>query len=425
MRLLICFVLGSLSLVICSSARSALPRRRWSRAASSPSSFLSPPLPSLSAFSSSSAGSQADRRRRPTRQPPHASFKFSDEGLEDDEKEEGNLLDELMSQSQPVRWDLPLAGAHGGDNNTVFGGSFAGKAAGEFDLPLSLEDSENEFFRQIAQWSPRDLTQSFMAGASPQAKEVAISTVRGFLGTIPKFSLETTVLTTGERLAALIWQVCMAGYILKHAEYRYRLSGAMEEADVAEGRPKAKAQKKKGPSSSGKKKGGGKEPASEATGTISLTTSDGRTVEADVSEYVRELEAERDALKQRLSRLSRRIDRQRELSKADEEGRVVMRRSGEYGKGSEAAELMAYMKMYLKRRSAEVTNLPDDLVEAIKQLTKSVLLGMGGARSRDARAETILQQTGTSLAQLCLWQIAIGYKLRELEMNQELRQPRD
>jgi hypothetical protein len=35
-------------------------------------------------------------------------------------------------------------------------------------------------------------------------------------------------------------------------------------------------------------------------------------------------------------------------------------------------------------------------------------------------ANTLLQQSGSAMAQLCMWQLAIGYNLRELEVKNAL-----
>ena len=36
-------------------------------------------------------------------------------------------------------------------------------------------------------------------------------------------------------------------------------------------------------------------------------------------------------------------------------------------------------------------------------------------------ASTLLQQSGSAMAQLCMWQLVIGYNLRELEVRDQLQ----
>jgi hypothetical protein len=53
----------------------------------------------------------------------------------------------------------------------------------------------------------------------------------------------------------------------------------------------------------------------------------------------------------------------------------------------------------------------------MKKLVYSIMKGMG---TSSVEANTLLQQSGSAMAQLCMWQLAIGYNLRELEVKNAL-----
>ena len=54
----------------------------------------------------------------------------------------------------------------------------------------------------------------------------------------------------------------------------------------------------------------------------------------------------------------------------------------------------------------------------MKKLVYSIMKGMG---TSSVEADTLLQQSGSAMAQLCMWQLAIGYNLRELEVRDQLQ----
>ena len=50
---------------------------------------------------------------------------------------------------------------------------------------------------------------------------------------------------------------------------------------------------------------------------------------------------------------------------------------------------------------------------------------MKGMGTSNVEANTLLQQSGSAMAQLCMWQLVIGYNLRELEVRDQLQKQLD
>ena len=73
------------------------------------------------------------------------------------------------------------------------------------------------------------------------------------------------------------------------------------------------------------------------------------------------------------------------------------------------------------------------MLEAMKGLVTAVLAGIGGDDGGAAGAagaadgasgigpDTVTEQSGEALAQLCMWQLVVGFNLRELEVREEFR----
>ena len=67
--------------------------------------------------------------------------------------------------------------------------------------------------------------------------------------------------------------------------------------------------------------------------------------------------------------------------------------------------------------AALTSEITDDVLDGMKKLVYSIMKGMG---TSSVEANTLLQQSGSAMAQLCMWQLAIGYNLRELEVKNAL-----
>jgi hypothetical protein len=114
---------------------------------------------------------------------------------EDDDDEEGKELKsaELVSQSSP-------------DKTTT-----------STTTTASLEKvaQDNPYIDIVSRISPSDLISKFSTTAHPRVQTAVRNTILGLLGGLPKMAFDTTTVTTGQKLASLMFQLQMTGYMFK------------------------------------------------------------------------------------------------------------------------------------------------------------------------------------------------------------------
>lgn len=77
------------------------------------------------------------------------------------------------------------------------------------------------------------------------------------------------------------------------------------------------------------------------------------------------------------------------------------------------ANLLTYIQALPEKDMNRLTaDIGEDVVQAIRLLVDAMMEKMG---VDNTGPEVVIQQSVSFLAQLCMWQMVIGYKLRELE----------
>jgi hypothetical protein len=252
---------------------------------------------------------------------------------------------------------------------------------------------------------------------------------------------DTRAIATGERLANLMFQLQMTGYMFKNAEYRLGLSQSLAAAGAAAdsggvssrtmqlggdvvvgGGDDDVAMVREGRLMDGKIKvryggvsGSGDEEESSTTATTPPSTKKGGLeVEVDAKAYMSELRREVKRLRDELE-LSQQA-KQEELQK----------------------DLLAYIRTLPKGELQHLTGtMSTEVLDAMKGLVTAVLSGIGEEAEEEGddvdnddegvggdkiiRPDTVTEQSGEALAQLCMWQLVVGYNLRELEVREEFR----
>lgn len=141
----------------------------------------------------------------------------------------------------------------------------------------------------------------------------------------------------------------------------------------------------------------------ELSGTIEIELDTGKVVKVDANEYM-------NSLKQQAKILKDTLRKQKEISPVGK----IMTNSGpsddEYGS----------ITTYIASRQGDVKSLTEgissEIVETMKMLVDYVLEGGENAKSKNVRKEEIeLEIPGSALQQLALWQLILGYRLRESE----------
>lgn len=90
----------------------------------------------------------------------------------------------------------------------------------------------NPYLSVVSRLTPSDLIARFTSTASPRVQDAVRTTVLGLIGGLPSMAFETKTIATGERLASLMFQLQMTGYMFKNAEYRLSLSQSLGRSDI-------------------------------------------------------------------------------------------------------------------------------------------------------------------------------------------------
>lgn len=278
-----------------------------------------------------------------------------------------------------------------------------GIIAGE---PTNDMIQRNPYMAVVTKLTPSELISKFTATAHPRVQNAVRTTILGLIGGLPKMAFDTTTITTGQRLASLMFQLQMTGYMFKNAEYRLSLQQSLgSERQVSSGLLlKGSADEEKIDPLKGKVKGklrikygglfgqGQPETSSEST----PEPTDGVELEVDAAAYMSELRSEVEQLRDELM-----ITR-----KAKEE---ALRK-----------DLLTYIRTLPPQELRGLTStVSEDVLVAMKGMVKAVLSGIGD--EDQIGPDTVTEQSGEAMAQLCMWQLVVGYNLRTLEVREEMR----
>jgi hypothetical protein len=260
---------------------------------------------------------------------------------------------------------------------------------------------KNPYLRVVSTLSPSDLISKFTATADPRVQNAVRATILGLIGSLPKMAFDTTTITTGQRLASLMFQLQMSGYMFKNAEYRLSLSQSLgmtngaspnflltgsdeEDEDEAEDLLKSKV-KGKLKVRYGNATKDGKEGAS------------GLEMEVDAAAYMAELRSEVSKLRDELKLTRQAKD-------------VELRK-----------DLLTYIRTLPEQELRSLTStISKDVLVAMKGLVNVVMSGIAD-EDGEIGPDTVTEQSGESMAQLCMWQLVVGYNLRELEVREEMK----
>jgi len=314
-----------------------------------------------------------------------------------------------------------------------------------------------KLFELSIRQSPSSLMREFFATASPQVSQSMQDAVTTLLGALPPYQFDAQITTTGDKLAALMLQLQMTGYMLRNAEYvltirrvlgletrsieEYREafnrldldeSGFIEVTEVkqlfdevydgdtpsfevssflslfdgdGDGRiswdefaqalgamdaPVASLPLLNAATSSN-----AAGPA--ISGTVNVTLDDGTEAEMDAATYMEQLQAEAQNLRAELGAVGRKVvDDQAALS----------------------SSISAYVSSLPESQLTLLTSgISNDVVGAMKQLVSYILRAPTGKGELSKDQEVTMEQA--KLQTLCLYQLVLGYKLREAEATGE------
>ena len=277
----------------------------------------------------------------------------------------------------------------------------------------------NPYLQVVSSLSPSEIISRFTLTAHPRVQEAAKTTILGLIGSLPKMAFETKVLTTGAKLANLMFQLQMTGYMFKNAEYRMALSREF----------------------------GGKNERTEGFLLKSSTsTDDSNGVREDILEDDDEIKSIKGKIKVNYSPDSSsdnaennpfqvEVDASAFTSELREEVSRLKEELSSIRSSKEEAirkDLLTYIRTLPPLEIQKLTNtMSDDVLSAMKGLVGAVMAGIDADTSIDGESDekskeglspdTVMEQSGEAMAQLCMWQLVVGYNLRELEVREEMK----
>lgn len=240
---------------------------------------------------------------------------------------------------------------------------------------------DNEFFQIISTLTPGDMVGQFIKTASPRVQTAVKKTIMNMLGTLrssPAF--DSNVVTTQRALASMMFQMEMTGYMFRNAEYRLAIQQSLSRAlPLAGGDAPAAAA-----------------PRLEGQITVKLP---GGEVKVDAETYVSELSSEVQRLRNELVSLKQ--------EHAEEKGK----------------DLVAYIQAMEPGDLQSLTaGISPEVLQAMQLLVDSVMVGISGGPMVAGLVgpDAVTELNSGALAQLCMWQLVIGYNLREMEARKDL-----
>ena len=288
----------------------------------------------------------------------------------------------------------------------------------------SLALANNDYLKVVAKLSPSDLISKFTATAHPRVRDAVRSTILGLIGTLPKQAFETTTITTGERLASLMYQLQMTGYMFKNAEYRLSLRQSLgmdsdnlgkylledgqldgnneDDEQFSAGKVQGKIKVRYGKTfdesitlKSDSSRDKDEESDKDEENKDSSSSPSAMEVEVDAAVYMAEVRDDVSRLREDLT--STRQAKEEAICK----------------------DLLLYIGTLPQQELNTLTNtMSDDVLGAMKGLVNMV---MGGIGEGQIDMNTVTEQSGEAMAQLCMWQLVVGYNLRELEVREEMK----
>ncbi|CAM9622985.1 unnamed protein product [Pylaiella littoralis] len=260
----------------------------------------------------------------------------------------------------------------------------------------------NPYYDVVRRLSPTELIGRFMRTSSPKVQEAVRTTVLGLLGSLPRHAFETTAIATGDALANLMFQLQMTGYMFKNAEYRLSLQSSMR-ASAALPPGKAVAGEDGDPLSTSRMEmdddGNLFISRPKISGKIKLTFNADKpteqAMEVDADAYMSELRGQVEQLESQL------------LTVQNQKEEAVQQ------------DLLVYIKSMPEHQLQGLTaGVSPDVLESMRLLVETVMGGMGDS---EILSKTLTQQTGSGMAQLCMWQLVVGFNLREMEAREDMR----
>ena len=153
-------------------------------------------------------------------------------------------------------------------------------------------------------------------------------------------------------------------------------------------------------------------PEPDVSGTVQIEFKNGKVVEVDAKEYIQNLKDEAKALKEALSR-ERGIRSPRTGAGNSD---AMLRQSNPSTPMDDYGGIANYIASQQGDVKALTQGISPEIVDTMKMLINFVLEGGDSGKGKDVPKDKMeMEIPGSALQQLALWQLVLGYKLREAE----------
>lgn len=93
---------------------------------------------------------------------------------------------------------------------------------------ITCSETAKRYFELVEKLSPNEMLQKFAETAPRNVQEATKSTIVNILGSLPNYALDAALITTSSKLANLLFQMQLTGYMFKNAEYRMSLTRSLK-----------------------------------------------------------------------------------------------------------------------------------------------------------------------------------------------------
>lgn len=154
-------------------------------------------------------------------------------------------------------------------------------------------------------------------------------------------------------------------------------------------------------------------PEPDVSGTVQIEFKNGKVVEVDAKEYIQNLKDEAKALKEALARERGSSTSPRSGSRDTDS---MLRTSNPSAAMDDYGGIANYIASQQGDVKALTQGISPEIVETMKMLINFVLEGGDNGKGKDVPKDKMeMEIPGSALQQLALWQLVLGYRLREAE----------
>ncbi|CAA9988566.1 conserved Plasmodium protein, unknown function [Plasmodium knowlesi strain H] len=328
-----------------------------------------------------------------------------------------------------------------------------------------FENSNNKYFDKICSIPPNELINRFFENTSERVKESVKNIIFNIIGNIQKYTIETSILITYDKIYNFLLQIILTGYMIKNADYRLSLNESLYDQNDIINRKEddlfnlkksfyglfsdihnrsgeetlnaSELSKSKNESPEAPNENAQDMQRSPNVGGNPLTNSnlqDHRSSDSVLDEDVNPYSYEggsHQLQSEDASSLSGKNDESDNFPMINTKNYIIFLRKKikslemqvkklKENKTILNEDLLSYIKSLTDVQLRSLTdNIGPLVLDATKKIVELVIQGMTLNINKNSSNE-LIYVSGSVLTYICFWQLIIGYTLREMEIRDEL-----